>query len=832
MTTQEIADAVKKCVVVRGARQNNLKDLSLDIPRDQIVLFAGISGSGKSSLAFETIFAEAQRRFLDSMSPFERLNLDQVAPPRCDAILGLPPALALRQSRGRPNVRSTLGSISQISDFVRLLFSRAGCYPAGQSMLLASDFSANTPRGACPACHGIGWEYRLSEADMIPDSSLSIRDGAIAGWARAWHGHKFKNILATLGIDIDRPWQDLPDKDRNWILYTDEEPSVPVYGDLQPYEIQKAIADGIPPRYIGTFQSVERYLKKSLASSKRKFAVGLKMTPCHLCDGRKLNRKALGVTFQGLDIASVNAMPLHELARFLSPASIAKNFDEAATGIEKLDAAQRLASEITQRIAALQGLALGYLTLDRSTVTLSGGELQRIQIATHVRSNLFQVLYVLDEPAAGLHPRDIEALMAMLRQMQNAGNSVFLVEHNLQVIRQADWVVEIGPGAGANGGCLVYNGPRARLITCRGSKTAPYLRHASNVRQRPTRTPKSWLRIEGIQANNLKGINVNFPTGVLTAVTGVSGAGKSTLVSHVLFELAIQQLEQQKTDINRADLAEQIEQPGFVVKRSEGFEEFSKVIKVDQQPIGRTARSVVATYVGIFDRIRRLFASAELSRTRGYRASRFSFNGKEGCCPACDGEGYLTVTLHFMPAVLTPCKECDGRRYNRSTLEVQYRGKNVADVLQLTVKEAFDFFEGIDEISQSLRLLETLGLGYLRLGQPAPELSGGEAQRVKLAAELKTLKRTGTLFIFDEPCTGLHPSDADLLMHQLQRLVDQGNTVAMVEHDMRLVSECDWVIDLAPELEGVNIAAEGPPRDVAKSRASATATYLSQYLKE
>lgn len=822
-------EATKTSVVIRGARQNNLKNLSMEIPRDQIVLFAGISGSGKSSLAFETIFAEARRRFLDSMSPFERLNLDQVPPPKCDAILGLPPAIALRQSRGSSNVRSTLGSISQISDFVRLLFSRVGQYPPNEPMLLASDFSANTPHGACANCHGIGYEYRISEADMIPNPKLSIRDGAIAGWARAWHGHKFKNIVTTLGIDIDIPWQDLPEKVRSWILYTDEEPSVPVYADLQHHEIQKAIAEGTPPRYMGTYQSVEKYLKKTLASSKRKFADGLTMQPCHVCHGKKLNKKALSVTFQGMDIASVNLLPIDDLSSILSPVANSI-FNDTGVDAEKQIAARQLAIEIIGRISALQSLGLGYLTLDRSTVTLSGGELQRIQIATHVRSNLFNVLYVLDEPAAGLHPRDVEALMKMLRQLQIVGNSVFLVEHNLEVIRQSDWVVEIGPDAGSRGGELIYNGPIALLESCKNSKTAPYLTDKARLQINPKRKIKSWIRIDGIYANNLKGVNARFPIAALTAVTGVSGAGKSTLVSRVLFDIARQHLGQRENTDGNMGVEEKIELLSFSISKSEGFEQFSKVIKVDQQPIGRTARSVIATYIGIFDKIRKLFAATTESKIRGFSASRFSFNGKEGCCAICDGEGYTTVTLHFMAPVLTPCRDCEGSRYNPETLKILFQEKSIADVLGLTIHESIDFFAEIEDIVSALQLLDDIGLGYLRLGQPAPELSGGEAQRVKLVAELKTVKRVNTLFILDEPCTGLHPSDADLLMQQFNYLVKLGNTVVIVEHDMRIVSECDWVIDLATTSNGAYVSAEGTPEDVSKSN-GVTASYLLHYLK-
>lgn len=824
--TKELA---QNCVVIRGARQNNLKDLSLDIPRDQIVLFAGISGSGKSSLAFETIFAESQRRFLDSMSPFERLNLDQIAPPQCDAIYGLPPALALRQSRGRPNARSTLGSVSQISDYVRLLFSRTGNYPHGQPQLLASDFSSNTPHGACPHCHGLGCEYRLNEEDMIPDPTLSINEDAIVGWARAWHGHKFKNILATLGIDLDVPWQKLPKKDRDWILYTDEEPSVPVYADLQVLEIKKAIAAGTPPRYMGTFQSVEKYLKKTLASSKRKFADGLRTQPCHVCLGKKLKKAALSVTFLGRDIASINAMPLDALAELLAPLADSPSTDVSAIEPAMRNAAHQLAIEIIGRITSLQSLGLGYLSLDRSTVTLSGGELQRIQIATHVRSNLFHVLYVLDEPAAGLHPRDVEALMTMLRRLQTGGNSVFLVEHNLQVIRASDWVVEIGPSAGAQGGQLIYNGPQLRLAACKESKTAPYLLEKKPRQVRRRRKTTAWLHMVGIQANNLKGLEVRIPTGVLTAVTGMSGAGKSTLVSRVLFELARQQLGQEEKAVDHGEENESLDLLSFSVAGCDGFEKFSKVLKIDQQPIGRTARSVVATYVGIFDKIRRLFGTTQAAKERGYSASRFSFNSKQGCCAVCDGEGYTTITLHFMAPVLTPCKACRGSRYNAETLDVFFHGKNIAEVLGLTVREALDFFDGVVDVTQSLKLLELMGLAYLRLGQPAPELSGGEAQRVKLAAEMKTLDRINTLFILDEPCTGLHPSDADLLMRQLHSLVDMGNTVVLVEHDMRLVANCDWVVDLAATPEGARISAEGTPETVAQSP-SATAFYLSPYV--
>ncbi|MGI4856058.1 MAG: excinuclease ABC subunit A [Janthinobacterium lividum] len=945
-------------VRVRGAREHNLKNVDVDIPRNALVVFTGVSGSGKSSLAFGTLYAEAQRRYFESVAPYARRLIDQVGTPAVDSIHGLPPAVALQQQRGTPNSRSSVGSVTHLSDLLRMLYSRTGSYPPGQPMLYAEDFSPNLPEGACPVCHGLGRIYEATERSMVLDDSLTIRERAVSAWPPAWHGQNLRDILVTLGHDVDTPWRDLPRRVRDWILFTDEQPTVPVYAGLSPAQTRAALKAKREPSYQGTFSSARRYLLHTFATTqsalmKKRVARYLVSRACPECDGKRLKRAALSVTFNGYDIGALSMLPLDQLEAVLRPTAhgettsagsghepeggrpstskirkhhaaakaktlataaashvaenvtaraaasatshvasrAAENVAENATAhvaspaathdaperspAERI-AAERICQDVLARVAALIDLGLGYLSLERSTPTLSPGELQRLRLATQLDSELFGVVYVLDEPSAGLHPADGEALIRALARLKEAGNSLFVVEHDPELMRRADWLVDVGPGAGELGGEVLYSGPPAGLADIAASETRRYLfpavpagseapgspdAAAMELSHRTRRTPTAWLEIDGITRNNLQGAAARFPLGCLTAVTGVSGSGKSTLVSQVLPELVSTHLGQ--TDSGESD-AEDADGPapdttgdtslaaddasadgatrtdgaesagngtssGRIVA---GIEHLTRLVRVDQKPIGRTPRSNLATYTGLFDQVRKLFAATPDARRRRYDASRFSFNVAKGRCPKCEGEGSVSIELLFMPSVYAPCPVCDGARYNPQTLEIVWAGRNIAEVLGMTVGEACVFFADETAVARPLGVLRDIGLGYLRLGQPATELSGGEAQRIKLATELQRAQRGNTLYILDEPTTGLHPADVDRLMHQLQQLADAGNTLVLVEHDMRVVAQSDWVIDMGPGAgaRGGQLVAAGVPETVARCAQSATAPYLARQL--
>lgn len=827
-------------VHVRGAREHNLKNVDLDIPRGQLVVFTGVSGSGKSSLAFGTLYAEAQRRYLESVSPYARRLFHQMPVPEVDEIEGLPPAVALQQQRGTPTARSSVGSVSTLSNSLRMLYSRAGDYPQGQELLYAESFSPNTPQGACPRCSGLGRIYDVTEQSMVPDDSLTIRERAIAAWPPAWHGQNLRDILVTLGYDVDTPWRELPKKDRDWILYTDESPTVPVYAGLSPKETKAALKRKDTPSYQGTFTGVRRYVMQTFAntesaSMKKRVARYMVSTACPECEGKRLRRESLSVTFAGHDIAEISRLPLARLAELLQPYAQGKDKDDGHLHNEQLIVRRRIAADLAARLEVLLALGLGYLALERSTPTLSPGELQRLRLATQVRSSLFGVVYVLDEPSSGLHPADTEALLDALAQLKAAGNSLFVVEHALDVIRQADWLVDVGPLAGERGGQVLYSGVPDGLRKVEKSQTRRYLFGEAPPPQRTPREPSGWLTLAGIHRNNLNDLEVAFPLGVLTSVTGVSGSGKSSLVSQVLVELVGQALGQggaaQDEQPDEPDLERDEELPleGRIVSGMEGVR---RLVRVDQKPIGRTPRSNLATYTGLFDQVRKLFAATADAKKRRYDAGRFSFNVAKGRCEHCAGEGFVMVELLFLPSVYAPCPTCEGARYNAETLEVTYRGKNIAEVLGMTVGEAIDFFKDEALVERSLEVLNEVGLDYLRLGQPATELSGGEAQRIKLASELQRATRGNALYVLDEPTTGLHPVDADRLMVQLNRLVDAGNTVIVVEHTMRVVAGSDWVIDVGPGAgdEGGSVVASGPPQEVARNKKSRTARYLAAHI--
>ncbi|MBA6287606.1 excinuclease ABC subunit UvrA [Colwellia sp. MB3u-4] len=823
------------CVQVRGARVHNLKNINIDLPRNALVVFTGISGSGKSSLAFGTLFAESQRRYLDSVSPFARRLIDQVDEPDVDSIDGLPPAVALQQQRGTPSVRSSVGSVTTISNALRMLYSRAGQYPQGQKILYADSFSANTPEGACPKCHGIGRVFEVTEKMLVPDDTKTIREGAIAAWPPAWQGKNLSRILVSLGHDIDKPWKMLPKKTRDWILFTEETPTVPVYPEYDFAQTLEAIDKGEKPHYMGTFASAKHFIMHSFATTqslrtKKRVSQFMYISECPDCKGKKLKRESLRVKFAGLDIGELSRLTLNELAKRLRDAGN-KASTKSDPHQEKNIVVQRITRDILVRVEALTTLGLGYLSLERSTPTLSGGELQRLRLATQIRSQLFGVVYVLDEPSAGLHPADTQSLLGALDELIRAGNSLFVVEHDVSVIQHADWIVDIGPNAGSHGGEVIYNGPLEGLRAVKGSHTSHHLfSPLASAKQLP-RKPTAWLKLEGVERNNLQGLNIEFPLGVMSTVTGISGSGKSSLVSQALVELVYDALGQKKTVEVPSDETALLEREletstsGQIVA---GMELVRRLVSVDQKPIGRTPRSNLATYTGLFDHVRKLFASTRKSKARGYDAGRFSFNVAKGRCSNCEGVGFVSVELLFLPSVYSPCSVCRGQRYNDKTLEVTYRDKNIAEVLALTVETAREFFENEPSVVRALDALLQVGLGYLRLGQPATELSGGEAQRVKLATELQRSQRGDTLYVLDEPTTGLHQEDVSMLMLQLNGLVDSGNTVIMVEHDMQVASSSDWVIDIGPGAgdEGGLVVAQGPPAQVAKSKTSLTAPFM------
>lgn len=731
-----------------------------------------------------------------------------------------------------------------------MLYSRAGDYPDGQPMLYAEDFSANTVQGACSECHGIGRVYAVNEQQMVPDPSLTIRERAIASWPTAWHGHQLRDVLVALGYDVDVPWRDLPKKDRDWILYTDETPFVPVHSRLTLAESKAAIDAGVEPSYSGTFVGARRYILDTFAntksaSMKRRVAQFLTAAICPVCDGKRLKPEALSVTFEGFDIAEFSQLPLRELATILSGVVARVEDHEAASSDvrptasrapEKHAAAVQLASGVLQRLRPLVDLGLGYLSLSRTTPTLSGGELQRIRLATQLSSDLFGVVYVLDEPSAGLHPQDVAALLEILDGLKGRGNSLFIVEHSVAVMRHADWLVDIGPGAGEHGGRVLYSGPPDGLAGVTESVTRGYLFGGRGLPLRTPREARSWLRLENVTRNNLHDLTVDIPLGVFTAVTGVSGSGKSSLVSQALPSLlgdrlgrAVRADDEPVSDESLlADAPEPLD--GRVAGPVTGVQ---RLVVIDQRPIGRTPRSNVATYTGLFDHVRRRFADTPEARSRGYKPGRFSFNVAGGRCPTCEGEGSVMVELLFLPSVYTECPDCHGTRYKASTLEVTWRGRTIADVLSMSVEEANLFFVGDEEITRSLAALSDVGLDYLRLGQPATELSGGEAQRVKLATELQRAQRGDTLYVLDEPTSGLHCADTDRLVAHLQTLVDAGNTVVAAELDMRVVAVADHVIDLGPGAgdTGGTVVAAGTPAHVADQGVGASAGYLAAALQ-
>ena len=938
----------QRFIKIRGAAENNLKHIDVDIPRNELVVLTGLSGSGKSSLAFDTIYAEGQRRYIESLSSYARQFLGQMEKPDVESIEGLPPAISIDQKSTNRNPRSTVGTVTEIYDYFRLLYARVGiphCPKCGREIsrqtvdqmvdkimalpertriqilapvvrgrkgrhekvlesarksgyvrvivdgnqyelseeitldknqkhnieiivdrliirpglekrltdsvetalalskgLLFVDtmdgnimtfsqnfscpdcgisideieprsFSFNNPFGACPECAGLGYKMEFSEELMIPDPSLSINGGAIAvpGWQSANKAGSFTNaILVALadeyGFSLDTPFQDYPKKIHDILIYGTGGHEVKVhYSGRMGVGVYDVAFEGL-------IKNVERrYRETGSDSSKQEYETYMKFSDCPACHGQRLKPASLAVTVADRNIYEITTLSAEKLLEFLKDLKLSEHQMLIGGPILK---------EIRSRVGFLNDVGLDYLTLARATATLSGGEAQRIRLATQIGSGLVGVAYILDEPSIGLHQRDNDKLLGTLKHLRDLGNSVIVVEHDEDTMRAADCVIDIGPGAGDEGGELVCMGKAEDLIACDRSVTGAYLGGRRKIEvPKERRKPQGWLEVIGASENNLKNVSVKFPLGVFTCVTGVSGSGKSSLVNEVLYKSL-------QRDLNRAHTI-----PGKhrVIR---GEDQLDKVINIDQSPIGRTPRSNPATYTGVFDMIRTLFAATSEAKARGYSKGRFSFNVKGGRCEACQGDGILKIEMHFLPDIYVPCEVCHGKRYNRETLEVHYKGKNIYDVLNMRVSEAVKFFDHVPSIRRKLETLDDVGLSYIKLGQPSTELSGGEAQRIKLASELSKRSTGRTVYILDEPTTGLHFADVDKLVTILRRLADGGNTVIVIEHNLDVIKTADYIIDMGPEGgdRGGTVIAKGTPEEVAGNPDSYTGMYLKKYL--
>lgn len=939
----------KKFIKIRGANVNNLKNLSVDIPRDEFVVLTGVSGSGKSSLAFDTIYAEGQRRYMESLSSYARQFLGQMEKPDVESIEGLPPAISIDQKSTNRNPRSTVGTVTEIYDYFRLLYARIGiphCPKCGKEIkkqtvdqmvdhimalpertklqllapvvrgrkgthaklldqakrsgyvrvqidgnlyelseeikldknikhnieiivdrlvvkpgiekrlsdsietvldlsdgLLMVDtmdgtvktfsqsfacpdcqisideieprsFSFNNPFGACPDCFGLGYKMEFDIDLMIPDKSLSISQGAIVvmGWQSCTDKGSFtRAILDALAkeyhFSLDTPFQDYPDDVKNVLIHGTNGHAVKVYYKGQRGEGVYDVA------FPGLIKNVEqRYRETGSDAMKQEYESFMRITPCKTCKGQRLKKESLAVTVGDRNIYEVTSLSIENLKKFMSELKLTEQQELIGKQILK---------EIRARVGFLSEVGLDYLSLSRATATLSGGEAQRIRLATQIGSGLVGVAYILDEPSIGLHQRDNDKLLRALMRLRDLGNSLIVVEHDEDTMRAADCVVDIGPGAGEHGGELVEIGTAEMLMKNERSITGAYLSGRCKIPV-PTerKQPTGWLKIRGAAENNLKQVNVDVPLGIMTAVTGVSGSGKSSLINEVLYKTLAR-------DLNRARVI-----PGKH-KEIQGLDQLDKVISIDQSPIGRTPRSNPATYTGVFDQIRDLFASTADAKARGYKKGRFSFNVKGGRCEACSGDGIIKIEMHFLADVYVPCEVCKGKRYNRETLEVKYKDKSIYDVLNMTVEEALAFFENIPSIKRKIQTLYDVGLSYIRLGQPSTELSGGEAQRIKLATELSKRSTGGTIYILDEPTTGLHFADVHKLVEILQRLTEGGNTVVVIEHNLDVIKTADYIIDMGPEggERGGTVIATGTPEEIAVCPDSYTGQYVAKYLK-
>lgn len=939
----------KKYIHIKGANEHNLKNIDIDIPRDEFTVVTGLSGSGKSSLAFDTIYAEGQRRYMESLSSYARQFLGQMEKPQVESIEGLPPAISIDQKSTNKNPRSTVGTVTEIYDYMRLLYARAGiphCPKCGREIkkqtvdemvdrilmleertkfqilapvvrgkkgrhekvfesakksgylrvrvdgnmyelteeikleknikhsieiiidrlsiregiekrltdsvenalklgngLMIVDviggeemtfsqnfacpdcgisidevqprsFSFNNPFGACPDCYGLGYKMEFDEDLIIPDKSLSINQGAIAvlGWQSANDGKSFSNaILQALALkynfSLDTPFEDYPKEIHDILIYGTNGEKVAVR-----YKGQRGI--GVYDiAFEGLIKNVERrYRETSAESTKAEYETFMRFTPCATCHGQRLKKESLAVTIGDKNIYEMTEMSVRDLRQYL---------DELQLTETQLKIGKEILKEIKGRLQFLVDVGLDYLSLSRATGTLSGGEAQRIRLATQIGSGLVGVAYIMDEPSIGLHQNDNDKLLATLKHLRDLGNTLIVVEHDEDTMRAADYVVDIGPGAGEHGGQVIATGTAEDIMKNPNSITGKYLSGEIKIPVPKTRRkPKGFLKVVGAKENNLKNIDVKVPIGVLTCVTGVSGSGKSSLVNEILYKSLARKLNRARTI------------PGKC-KKIEGMEQLDKVINIDQSPIGRTPRSNPATYTGMFDMIRDLFAATTDAKERGYKKGRFSFNVKGGRCEACSGDGILKVEMHFLPDVYVPCEVCGGKRYNRETLEVRYKGKTIYDVLEMTVEEALDFFKNVPRILNKVQTLYDVGLGYLKLGQPSTTLSGGEAQRIKLATELSKRSTGKTIYVLDEPTTGLHFADVHKLVEILHRLTDEGNTVVVIEHNLDVIKVADYIIDMGPDGgdRGGTVVVAGTPEQVAEHPTSYTGKYVKQMLE-
>ena len=939
----------KKYIHIKGANEHNLKNIDIDIPRDEFTVVTGLSGSGKSSLAFDTIYAEGQRRYMESLSSYARQFLGQMEKPQVESIEGLPPAISIDQKSTNKNPRSTVGTVTEIYDYMRLLYARAGiphCPKCGREIkkqtvdemvdrilmleertkfqilapvvrgkkgrhekvfesakksgylrvrvdgnmyelteeikleknikhsieiiidrlsiregiekrltdsvenalklgngLMIVDviggeemtfsqnfacpdcgisidevqprsFSFNNPFGACPDCYGLGYKMEFDEDLIIPDKSLSINQGAIVvlGWQSANDGKSFSNaILQALALkynfSLDTPFEDYPKEIHDILIYGTNGEKVAVR-----YKGQRGI--GVYDiAFEGLIKNVERrYRETSAESTKAEYETYMRFTPCATCHGQRLKKESLAVTIGDKNIYEMTEMSVRDLHQYL---------DELQLTETQLKIGKEILKEIKGRLQFLVDVGLDYLSLSRATGTLSGGEAQRIRLATQIGSGLVGVAYIMDEPSIGLHQNDNDKLLATLKHLRDVGNTLIVVEHDEDTMRAADYVVDIGPGAGEHGGQVIATGTAEDIMKNPNSITGKYLSGEIKIPVPKTRRkPKGFLKVVGAKENNLKNIDVKLPIGVLTCVTGVSGSGKSSLVNEILYKSLARKLNRARTI------------PGKC-KKIEGMEQLDKVINIDQSPIGRTPRSNPATYTGMFDMIRDLFAATTDAKERGYKKGRFSFNVKGGRCEACSGDGILKVEMHFLPDVYVPCEVCGGKRYNRETLEVRYKGKTIYDVLEMTVEEALDFFKNVPRILNKVQTLYDVGLGYLKLGQPSTTLSGGEAQRIKLATELSKRSTGKTIYVLDEPTTGLHFADVHKLVEILHRLTDEGNTVVVIEHNLDVIKVADYIIDMGPDGgdRGGTVVVAGTPEQVAEHPTSYTGKYVKQMLE-
>ena len=942
-------EEVKKYIKIRKASEHNLKGIDIDIPRDEFVVLTGLSGSGKSSLAFDTIYAEGQRRYMESLSSYARQFLGLMEKPDVEKIEGLPPAISIDQKSTNRNPRSTVGTVTEIYDYFRLLYARVGiphCPKCGKEIkrqtvdqicdeimklekgtrlqllapvvrgrkgehikvlesarksgyvrvvvdghiyelsedikleknkkhdieimvdrlvvregiekrltdsienvmrlsdgLLIVDipgkeqirfsqsfscadcgvsideieprtFSFNNPFGACEVCHGIGYKMEFAEELMIPDPSLSITDGALVvnGWQSVTNKTSYARcVLDALakeyGFELDTPYQDLPENIRHMLMHGTDGRSVQVH-----YRGQRGVGvyDVV---FEGIIKNVERrYRETASDSTKKEYESFMRITPCKACKGKRLRPEALAVTVGDKNIAQITELSIIELKNYLDNLELTKN---------QLNIGRVVLKEIKARVGFLVEVGLEYLSLSRYTASLSGGEAQRIRLATQIGSGLVGVAYILDEPSIGLHQRDNDKLLGALMKLKDLGNTLIVVEHDEDTMLAADYIVDIGPGAGSHGGKVIATGTAKDIMACKESITGDYLSGRKKIPVPEVRKePTGWIKVKGAKENNLKNINVEFPTGVMTCVTGVSGSGKSSLVNEILYKYMAKQLNRARTI------------PGLC-NSVEGLEQLDKVINIDQSPIGRTPRSNPATYTGVFDMIRDLFAATPDAKAKGYKKGRFSFNVKGGRCENCHGDGIIKIEMNFLPDVYVPCEVCGGKRYNRETLDVKYKGKSIYDVLDMTVEEALTFFEAVPTIRRKIETLYEVGLSYIKLGQPSTTLAGGEAQRIKLATELSRRSTGKTVYVLDEPTTGLHFADVHKLVDILRRLTENGNTVIVIEHNLDVIKTADYIIDLGPEggAKGGTVIAKGTPEKVAKSKKSYTGAFIKKMLE-